>query len=255
MHQAHLVVAYIQGVALRQQGGASQDSVPHGQQPQWVAAARLGAALQASRVVPGMHAAAGRERRLAAAAAVARQQLNLGLTDVPDAVLSAAGDEQQLQPEAQRQLQQMLELTQGVVQQNQLLQQAMQDHQAQLSKHEVKKSDMHCMPSAQAPPLLTSCAQHHQEQSEAGVAGKPACNATRPEVSMCSWHERKLYVQASIQACSCAFTNGVSLLHGLCAGPVVSSASAVQQHWRCPRFCCTSSCDPECFNTASSSKS
>lgn len=140
MCQACLVVAYIQGVTLRQQGGASLDSMPHSQQPQWVAAARLGAALQASRVVPGMHAAAGRERRLAAVAAVARQQLNLGLTDVPGAVLSAAGDEQQLQPEAQRQLQQMLELTQGVVQQNQLLQQAMQDHQAQLSKHEVSCS-------------------------------------------------------------------------------------------------------------------
>jgi hypothetical protein len=168
----------MQGMVLGQQGGIGQDSMLHSQQPQWVAAARLGAALQASRVVPGMHAAAGRERRLAAVAAVARQQLNLGLTDVPDAVLSAAGDEQQLQPEAQRQLQQMLELTQGVVQQNQLLQQAMQDHQAQLSKHEVRQSNMQCTLPAPAPsPCPMSCAQHHQQRSEERVAGNHATHA------------------------------------------------------------------------------
>lgn len=82
-----------------------------------------------------MHAAAERERRLAAAAAVARQQLDLGLSDV--AVLAGACNEQKLQPAAQEQLQQMAKLTREVVEQNQLLQQAMKQQQAQLSEHQV----------------------------------------------------------------------------------------------------------------------
>jgi hypothetical protein len=82
-----------------------------------------------------MHAAADRERRLAAAAAVARQQLDLGLSD---AVLACStSSQQQLQPGAQEQLQQMAKLTQEVVEQNQLLQQAMTQQQAQLSQHQV----------------------------------------------------------------------------------------------------------------------
>ena len=105
--------------------------------PHWVAAAQLGSALQASRVVPVMHAAAEHERRLAGAAALARQQLDLGVIQAPPDVLSAAADEQQLQPAAQEQLQQVVRLTQEVVQQNQLLQQAMLQQQAQLSQHQV----------------------------------------------------------------------------------------------------------------------
>jgi hypothetical protein len=81
-----------------------------------------------------MHAAADRERRLAAAAAVARQQLDLGM----ECALAGAGGEQQLQPAAQEQLQQMVKLTQEVVEQNQLLQQAMKKQQAQLSQQQVR---------------------------------------------------------------------------------------------------------------------
>mgnify|MGYP001807150691 CR=1 FL=1 len=112
---------------------------PYGFQPQWVAAARLGTALQASRVVPTMHAAAAREQRLTAAAAVARQQLDMGLG--PDAAACMMGGEQQQQqlpPAAREQLQQVVRLTQEVVEQNQLLQQAMQQQQAQLSQHQVR---------------------------------------------------------------------------------------------------------------------
>lgn len=118
------------------QGPSGLLAPPSGPQPHWVAAARLGTALQASKVVATMHAAADRERRLAAAAAVARQQLDLGLSD---AVLACGtgSQQQQLQSGAQEQLQQMAKLTQEVVEQNQLLQQAMTQQQAQLSQHEV----------------------------------------------------------------------------------------------------------------------
>lgn len=54
-----------------------------GSRPDWVSAASLHAALQASRVVPLMHAAAVKERRLVMTSAVARQQLELGLTAKP----------------------------------------------------------------------------------------------------------------------------------------------------------------------------
>lgn len=80
-----------------------------------------------------MHAAADRERRLSAAAAVARQHLDLGM----ECALAGAGGYQQLQPAAQEQLQQMVKLTQEVVDQNQLLQQAMKQQQAQLSEQQV----------------------------------------------------------------------------------------------------------------------
>lgn len=46
-------------------------------QPQWVAAAKLQASLQSSAVVPLMHAAADRDRKLADTAALVRQQLAL----------------------------------------------------------------------------------------------------------------------------------------------------------------------------------
>lgn len=107
--------------------------------PSWVAAAQLGTALQASKVVPVMHAAADRERRLAAAAALARQQLDMGASpEASAALLSELSGEQQLQPGAQEQLQQMVKLTQEVVQQNQLLQQEMQKQQAQLTQQQVR---------------------------------------------------------------------------------------------------------------------
>lgn len=115
------------------------DSPSGAPQPPWVAAARLGSALQASKDVDTMHAAADRERRLAAAAAVARQTLDLGVSHdgVTSQLAAASSNQQQLQPAAQEQLQQVVKLTQEVVQQNQLLQQAMLQQQAQLSKHQV----------------------------------------------------------------------------------------------------------------------
>lgn len=138
-------------------------------QPTWVAAAQLQTALQASSsVVPGMHAAAERERRLAAAAALARQQLDLGMTQ--EAAAAAAGhlpavldphqhyeqlQQQQLQQQQLQQLQQqqhqqqppdaatsqllphLVELTQQVAQQTALLQQAMKQQQEQLCQQQV----------------------------------------------------------------------------------------------------------------------
>lgn len=119
------------------QGPSGLLAPPSGPQPHWVAAARLGTALQASKVVANMHAAADRERRLVAAAAVARQQLDLGLSDAAMACGTGSQQQQQLQSGAQEQLQQMAKLTQEVVEQNQLLQQAMTQQQAQLSQHQV----------------------------------------------------------------------------------------------------------------------
>lgn len=118
---------------------SSYDQGQAGTQPHWVAAAKLGNALQASRVVPVLHAAADRERRLAEVTAVARQQLDLGVSEA-SVLAAAASREQQLQPAAQEQLQQVVKWTQEVAQQNQLLQKAMLQQQKQLTHHQVNTS-------------------------------------------------------------------------------------------------------------------
>jgi hypothetical protein len=96
-----------------------------------------------------MHAAADGERRLAAAAAVARQQLDLGL----EYALAGASCEQQLQPAAQEQLQQMVKMTQEVVEQNQLLQKAMKQQQAQLAQQQVRHFVLRLLVSVPLPAL------------------------------------------------------------------------------------------------------
>jgi len=105
-----------------------------------VAAAKLQTALQASGAVPLLQAAAGRERRLAAAAALARQRLALEApsSDIskPPLHLLPADDLLQEGPSARLQ-QQMQKLTQAMALQTQLLQETLQKQQNEQQKHEV----------------------------------------------------------------------------------------------------------------------
>eukprot|EP00775_Hariotina_reticulata_P012258 gene12258-12396_t len=111
-------------------------------QPTWVAAAKLQTALQASGVVPLLQATAERERRLAVAAALARQQLALEApcsdsSKLQMPVVHADDFLQEHQRGHQAGLQQqMLHLTQQMAAQNQLLQATLQNQQDQLQKHE-----------------------------------------------------------------------------------------------------------------------
>ncbi|KAF8064630.1 alkK [Scenedesmus sp. PABB004] len=105
---------------------------PQPRQPQWVAAARLQGALRDSgQAVPARQAASERPRRLAASTADARAQLALGLRPPPPPPPALGAP-----PAEQAQLQQVMALTQRVVAQNELLQEAVQQANAQLQRHE-----------------------------------------------------------------------------------------------------------------------
>lgn len=65
-------------------GGMHVKDLQSARKPEWVSSAMLQDALRASPVVPAMHAAASRERKLAVASAVARHELCLGMAPMHD---------------------------------------------------------------------------------------------------------------------------------------------------------------------------
>ena len=117
-------------------------------QPVWVSAANLQQSLAGSPAVPLMHAAADRQRRLAVAAALARQHLLLGVQPgqqpMPHATAAAAQGgataAAALPPSAGEGSQQVLGLMEQIVQQNQQLQEAVLGQRDQLNRQEVRSS-------------------------------------------------------------------------------------------------------------------
>uniref|UniRef100_A0A383VP91 Uncharacterized protein n=1 Tax=Tetradesmus obliquus TaxID=3088 RepID=A0A383VP91_TETOB len=200
----------------KQLGNNEQAAASRGAQPGWVAAAKLQSSLQSSKVVPVMHAAAERDRRLAATAALVREQMTLGSSTLPQPQAwqsrslgsTALAQLHGLSTAADQQGQQQQPLLQQLVQQNQQLQQALQQQQVLLQGQEAVLQ--------QAVPEAATLA-HHREAAAAAATASTSANGSGlqqlPEAVQNSW------LVKSILQPSRANAAGNSAASGLHAAP------------------------------------